>query len=166
MNVFNLNSHSQIQFHPSLINIYKHGPVKQKLTCDLYTPEGIDCRFLAVFVLERAPKSGIHSWLGQKYFTCAECTTLNAIPTVLLVISYFYIRKRKVPSIKTQPHSLYPLYRFFLSLRYFSCIRVETTFPKNNPMRPFYWSCCPHLIYILALFCRGLIFVSRVDKSG
>lgn len=114
--------------------------------------------FLAVAVLGRAPKAeSIPDW--AKVLPALNAT-LNAITTVLLVISYFYIRKKKVSIHKKLNLTACILSTvFLLSYITFHAFGVETTFPKDNPMRPFY----PILLsthIILAAIVLPLVLVS------
>ena len=93
--------------------------------------------FLAVVVLGRMPKAEfIPEW--AKVLPALNAT-LNAITTVLLLISFYFIRKKKVEIHKRLNMVACALSTvFLLSYVTFHAFGVETTFPKDNPVRPFY----------------------------
>lgn len=114
--------------------------------------------FLAVAVLGRVPKAeSIPDW--AKVLPALNAT-LNAITTVLLVISYFFIRKKKVSIHKKLNLTACILSTvFLLSYITFHAFGVETTFPKDNPIRPFYLILLSTHI-ILAAIVLPLVLVS------
>ncbi|HRH65396.1 MAG TPA: DUF420 domain-containing protein [Bacteroidia bacterium] len=93
--------------------------------------------FLAVALLGRMPKSEfIPDWARVLPGLNA---TLNGVTTVLLLVSYYFIRRKNVAVHKKLNLTACVLSTIFLiSYVTFHAFGVETTFPKENPIRPFY----------------------------
>ena len=124
----------------------------------------IDCRFLAVAVLGKAPKAGsIPDW--PKYLPALKCNPQCHHNSPACQKLFVHPKKSSIHKNSTsQPVSSLP---FFIVLHYFSLHSSRNYISKDNPMRPFTWSCCPHIIPGGHCFAIGFsIFVSRVDKSG
>ena len=93
--------------------------------------------FLAVAALGRMPKAeSIPEWAK---ILPALNATLNAITTLLLLVSFYFIRKKNVQMHKKLNLTACVLSTIFLlSYITFHAFGVETSFPKDNPVRPFY----------------------------
>lgn len=93
--------------------------------------------FAVVVVLSQLPKSdSIPAW--AKYLPMLNAV-LNATTTVLLVMSFYYIRKKEVDTHKRLNLAACVLSTLFLlSYVLFHSFGVETKFPVDNPMRPVY----------------------------
>ncbi|MBK6837056.1 MAG: DUF420 domain-containing protein [Bacteroidetes bacterium] len=93
--------------------------------------------FLAVAALGRMPKAeSIPEWAK---ILPALNATLNAITTLLLIVSFYFIRKKNVQMHKKLNLTACVLSTILLlSYITFHAFGVETSFPKDNPVRPFY----------------------------
>lgn len=93
--------------------------------------------FLLVLVLSRLPKQEIiPSWVALLPKLNAF---LNGGTTILLLFSFYFIRKKNIPMHRRLNISACVLSTvFLLSYVTFHSFGVETKFPADNPMRPVY----------------------------
>lgn len=93
--------------------------------------------FLLVLVLSRLPKAEyIPAWARM---LPALNASLNGITAILLMISYYYIRKKKVKIHRNINLTACVLSTMFLlSYVTFHSFGVETRFPSDHPLRPVY----------------------------
>jgi putative membrane protein len=128
--------------------------------------------FLAILVLSRLPKStNIPSWAVMLPSLNAM---LNGTTFILLLISFYFIRKKKIHIHRRLNLTAAVLSTIFLlSYVTFHSFGVETTFPKDNPMRPFYLIILStHIILaavvlpmVLLSLYRGLTMQVKKHKS-
>lgn len=93
--------------------------------------------FLLVLVLSRLPKQEIiPSWVALLPKLNAF---LNGGTSILLLFSFYFIRKKNIPMHRRLNISACVLSTvFLLSYVTFHSFGVETKFPADNPMRPVY----------------------------
>ena len=93
--------------------------------------------FLLVVILSRLPKAeSIPSWAGMLPKMNAM---LNGTTFILLLISYYFIRRKRIEIHKKLNLAATVLSTIFLlSYVTFHSFGVETQFPKDNPIRPLY----------------------------
>lgn len=93
--------------------------------------------FLLVLILSRLPKQEvIPSWVA---FLPKLNAFLNGGTTILLLFSFYFIRKKNIPMHRRLNISACVLSTIFLlSYVTFHSFGVETKFPADNPMRPVY----------------------------
>jgi putative membrane protein len=93
--------------------------------------------FVLVLILSRLPKShDIPSWAA---FLPALNAVLNGSTFLLLLFSYYYIRKKQIAIHRMLNISACILSTLFLlSYVTFHSFGVDTRFPVDNPLRPFY----------------------------
>lgn len=125
--------------------------------------------FLTILILSRLPKSeSIPSWL---WMLPAINAVLNGSTFIILLISFYFIRKKKIHIHKKLNLAAAVLSTLFLlSYVTFHSYGVETHFPKENPMRPVYLSIlATHIVLaavvlplVLLSLYRGLTM--QVDK--
>ncbi len=93
--------------------------------------------FIAIFALSKLPKAdAIPSWAR---ILPALNAFLNGTTFVLLLISFYFIRRKKIQihrGINLAAAALSTI--FLLSYVTFHSFGVETMFPKDNSLRPFY----------------------------
>lgn len=125
--------------------------------------------FLTVIVLSQLPQAEIIpsfvTWLPTLN------ATINATCSILLIASYISIRNKKVQLHKRLNITTFILSSVFLiSYVIFHSFGIETKFPADNPVRPFYLTILiSHIILaagvlplILIAFYRGLNY--QVEK--
>ena len=128
--------------------------------------------FLAVLFLSRLPRASvIPDWAK---FLPPLNATLNGITFILLLISYYFIRRKQIHihrSINLVAAALSTL--FLLSYVTFHSFGIETTFPKENSLRPFYlFILFTHIVFaavvlpmVLLSLYRGLTMQVKKHKS-
>jgi putative membrane protein len=117
--------------------------------------------FGVVVLLSQLPKSAaIPSWAK---FLPAMNAVLNALTTLLLLVSLSYIRKKNVEMHKKLNLAACALSTLFLlSYVLFHSFGVETKFPVDNPMRPLYlFILTSHIILAAVVFPLVLFTVYR-----
>jgi putative membrane protein len=114
--------------------------------------------FLVVLLLSRLPKSGnIPAWA---HILPGLNATLNGTTAILLVISYYYIRRKNVRVHRMLNISCCVLSTIFLvSYVTFHSFGVETKFPVENPLRPLYLGILSTHI-LLAAIVLPLVLIS------
>lgn len=93
--------------------------------------------FIAIFFLSRLPKSdSIPSWAR---ILPAMNAVLNGTTFLVLLVSYYFIRQKKI-SIHRRLNIFASILStiFLFSYVTFHSFGVETLFPKDNPWRPLY----------------------------
>ena len=93
--------------------------------------------FLVVLILSRLPKSSdIPSWVG---ILPTMNAILNGSTFIILLFSFYFIRRKKI-SIHRKLNITASILSVIFLLFYitFHSFGVETRFPPDNPMRPFY----------------------------
>lgn len=114
--------------------------------------------FLLVLYLGSVPKAeSIPSWAKK---LPALNATLNGITTILLLLSFYFIRRKKVNVHKRLNLTACILSTvFLLSYVTFHSFGVETRYPADNPMRPLYlFILLTHII--LATLVLPLVLIS------
>lgn len=93
--------------------------------------------FVAVLVLSQLPKRDvIPSWVA---FLPKLNAILNASTFIILLFSFYFIRKKQISVHRGLNITACVLSTLFLlSYVTFHSFGVETLFPKDNPLRPFY----------------------------
>ena len=93
--------------------------------------------FLLILFLSRLPKAeSIPSWARM---LPALNAILNGLTTIILLISFYFIRQKKVQIHKRLNLTACALSTLFLlSYVTFHAFGVETKFPADNPLRPVY----------------------------
>ena len=93
--------------------------------------------FASVLVLSQIPKADkIPSWL---WILPAATAVLNGSTFIILLFSYYFIRKKKISIHRRLNITATILSTIFLLLYVtFHWFGVETRFPAGNPLRPFY----------------------------
>ncbi len=128
--------------------------------------------FLLVLVLSRLPKAEtIPSWL---WVLPAMNAFLNGSTFCILVISYYFIRKKRI-SIHRKLNLLATTLStvFLLSYVTFHSFGVETRFPAENPLRPVYlFVLTTHIIlaaivmpFVLLSLYRGLTMQVQLHRK-
>jgi len=93
--------------------------------------------FGVVVVLYNLPKAEVVPGFVKYLPTLNAC--INATCTVLLLVSYYCIRNKKVDIHKKLNIATFVLSALFLvSYILFHSFGIETKFPADNPLRPFY----------------------------
>jgi len=129
---------------------------EKKILRGIYILSGVV--FLLIVILSRMPKAETMPEF-VKVLPVLNAV-LNATCSVLLMASYYFIRKKNITM-----HKRLNLFTFFLStiflLSYvtFHAFGVETKFPADNPIRPFYLTLLISHI-ILAAIVLPLVLVS------
>ena len=125
--------------------------------------------FALVLILSQLPQAEIIPWY-VKYLPKLNAT-INATCSIILITSYFAIKKRNIQLHKRLNISAFILSSVFLmSYVIFHSFGIETKFPVENPLRPLYLVILiSHIILaagvlplILIAFYRGLSY--HVEK--
>jgi len=116
--------------------------------------------FAAVIVLNRKILPRPEPVPVFAYYLPALNAIINASCTVLLLLSYYFIRKKKVTIHKRINLTTFVLSAVFLvSYITYHYLADETTYPKDNPFRPYYLTILfSHII--LAALVLPLILIS------
>jgi putative membrane protein len=93
--------------------------------------------FLVILFLSRLPKAAVipsyASWLPRIN------AILNGSASILLMVSYYFIRKKNIVMHKRLNIGAFVLSSLFLvSYVWFHSFGIETTYPSDNPLRPLY----------------------------